>query len=340
MTTHEKIKLLIVDDSPTIQKILCKVFESEPDFEVVGLSSNPFEAIKFLDSRQIDIIILDLEMPKMDGMTFLQKIASAFRGHIIVMSTVVHNKPTIKEKLIELGAYDAYPKPDPKDPTFFSRLNASIRKAHSSGSKKAGSGIKKSSHSMPTSMLLIASSTGGTEGVRKILNDLNEAPASLVVQHMSAQFTKTFAQSLQNNVHFEVKEAAEGDEIYEGRVLIAPGDFHVEVVQKAGSLIVKLNKNPQLHGVRPAADPTFFSIPDSVARNSTAVVLSGMGKDGAEGIRSLKKRGSEVIVESEESCVVFGMPKAAIETGCVDRVLHINEIGSALNAKFAKKAAS
>lgn len=339
MTSQDKIKLLIIDDSPTIQKLLCKVFENEADFEVVGLSSNPFEAIKFLESRQIDVIILDLEMPKMDGMTFLQKIASAFKGQIIVMSTVVHAKPAIKEKLIGLGAFDAYAKPDPKDPTFFSRLNASIRKAHAGGPRKTSTLTRRSSHSMPHSMLLIASSTGGTEGVRKILNDLVDAPATIVVQHMSAQFTKTFAQSLQNTVHFEVKEAEEGDEVFEGRVLIAPGDFHVEVMQKAGSLVVTLNKNPQIHGVRPAADPTFFSIPDSIARHSTAVVLSGMGRDGAEGIRSLKKRGSEVMVESEESCVVFGMPKAAIDTGCVDRVLHINDIGPALNLKFAKKAA-
>lgn len=336
---QEKIKLLIVDDSPTIHKILCKVFGSESDFEVVGLSSNPFEAIKFLEAKQIDVIILDLEMPKMDGMTFLQKITSVFRGQIIVMSTVVHDKPAIREKLISMGAYECFAKPDPKDPDFFPRLNACIRRAYSQIKLKPTANAKRSADAH-RGILLIAASTGGTEGVRSILKEFTESPpATVVIQHMSAQFTKTFAQSLQTSVQFEVKEADEGDEVLEGRVLIAPGDFHVNLVQRSGSLFVTLNKDPQMHGVRPAADPTFFSVPDAIAKHSTVVVLSGMGKDGAEGVRFLKKRGSEVFVEAESSCVVFGMPKAAIDTGCVDHVLDIKELGPALSAKFLKKAA-
>lgn len=332
MTTKKKI--LIVDDSTVIQKLLFVTLSKEPDFEIVGVCSDPFEAKEYILNGEVDCMILDLEMPKMDGMTFLKKLMQTHPLKIIILSAAVETNPTLVESLIKYGAHSVFAKPNGVSTTTFDLLKTSIRSTSSHVTKHSLSG--KSAHA-PKEFLLIAASTGGTEGVKKILTRLPYNPdlAVIVIQHMAAKFTKTFAESLDKLSEYIVKEAENNDPVIAGSAFIAPGNFHIEVIkQDRTKIVIESNQKPHMHSVRPAADITFLNFPVEFARHSTAVVLSGMGKDGAEGVAYLKKNGAQTMAESEASCVVFGMPKAAIQTGCIDQVLSIDEICQYLDKKF------
>ncbi len=329
-----KKKILIVDDSTVIQKLLFVTLSKEPDFEIVGVCSDPFEAKEYILNGEVDCMILDLEMPKMDGMTFLKKLMQTHPLKIIILSGAVETNPALVDSLIKFGAHSVFAKPNGFSTTTFDLLKTSIRTTSSHATKHSvGS---KTAHA-PKEFLLIAASTGGTEGVKKILTSLPYNPdvAVIIIQHMAAKFTKTFAESLDKLSEYIVKEAENNDSVVAGTAYIAPGNFHIEVIkQDRTKIMIESNQKPHMHSVRPAADITFLSFPVELAKHSTAVVLSGMGKDGAEGIAYLKKNGAHTMAESEASCVVFGMPKAAIQTGCIDEVLSIDEICQHLDKKF------
>lgn len=330
-----KKKILIVDDSAVIQKLLFVTLSKEPDFEIVGVCSDPFEAKEYILNSEVDCMILDLEMPKMDGMTFLKKLMQTHPLKIIILSGAVETNTTLIDSLLKNGAHSVFAKPNGVSTTTFDRLKASIRAEANYISKHTlGS---KSQHA-PKEFLLIAASTGGTEGVKKILKSLPYNPdlSVIVIQHMAAKFTKTFADSLDKLSEYIVKEADHNDHVNAGSAYIAPGNFHIEMIkQDRTKFLIQSNQKPHMHSVRPAADITFLSFPEDLCRSTTAIVLSGMGKDGAEGITYLKKHGAQTLAESEASCVVFGMPKAAIQTGCIDQVLSIEDICQYLDKKFS-----
>lgn len=335
-----KIKILIVDDSLIIQKLLNNFLSKQTDFELVGTCSDPFEASEFIMANKVDCMILDLELPKMDGVTFLKKIIQASSIQTIILSGLIETDPSLRQKLIGIGAFDAFAKPKGNATDFFNALNASIRSSFAKhvtalNTLKANSGRL-------NEILLIASSTGGTDGVRKILQSLGpNPPAVVIIQHMAAMFTKKFADSLNLVSQFDVEEINDHSIIEGGKAYIAPGNYHVNIIRNGDqSFWFELNQSAHIHAVRPAADYTFLNLPKNLIKKSTVIVLSGMGRDGASGLAHLKKNGAKTIAESEKSAVVFGMPKAAIETGGVDLVLTIDEICSYLASEYNHTASA
>ncbi len=339
MSPH-KIKILLVDDSVIMQKLLKRFLSNEPDFEVVGICADPFEASQFLSENKVDCMVLDLEMPKMDGVTFLKKVTESCTVQTIILSGLVESDPSLREKLKSIGAYDAFGKPNGSTTDFFPQLIASIRNS-CKASFPVSAEIKTEKHNIKE-MILIASSTGGTDGVRKIVQALGPNPPTvIIVQHMAAAFTKKFAVSLNMVAQFEIEEIRDHSLLEDHKGYVAAGNYHVRVLaNKNSTFSFELNQEPHVHAVRPSADHTFLNMPAALIKSCTVIVLTGMGKDGAAGLAHLKKNGAKTIAESEKSAVVFGMPKAAIQTGCVDRVLTLKEICDYLTAKYNKNKAA
>lgn len=336
-----KIRVLIVDDSAVIRTLLQKILSSDEEIEVVGTAPDPYAGRDKLVTLKPDVMILDIEMPKMDGLTFLTKVMEHFPTRTIIFSSLSLERSEVALKCLELGAIDTMPKPA-IDVTkgmmdfqneLISRVKTAAKarlpeKKTAEAPKTPVQKVKSDSLIRTTHQILaIASSTGGTEALKKVLAGLPaDIPGTVVVQHMPAVFTKTYAQHLNAMFPFEVKEAEDGDRILPGRVLIAPGDFHMEIVRSGGYYSIKLHQEPSLHGVRPAADYLMRSVARYAGANAIGVVLTGMGKDGAQGLVEMKKAGSYNIAQNEETCIVFGMPKVAIEYGAIDKVIALEDI--------------
>lgn len=316
-----KIKILIVDDSMVIQKLLSTFISKQPDFEIIGVCSDPFQASQILTDFEVDCMILDLELPKMDGVTFLKKLSQTFKVNTIVLSGLVSPHSNLKDKLIALGAADALSKPNGHDNEgFFNNLFASIRRT------KANQEPRQQIFNAHSELLIIASSTGSTENIRRIMIAYENPPTTIIVQHMGTEFTNKFAKSMNLLTQFEISEAQNSTLLQKNHAYIAPGNFHLKVSNDGKNYCFELSQDSHVHGVRPSADITMLTLPTELAKNTTVVVLSGMGKDGAAGLAHLKKLGATTIAESEKTSVVFGMPKAAIETGFVDQILDFDQI--------------
>lgn len=341
-----KIRVLLVDDSAVIRTMLQKILSSDPDIEVVGTAPDPYVGREKLVNLKPDVMILDIEMPKMDGITFLTKVMEHFPTRTIIFSSLSLERSEVALKCLEVGAVDTMAKPAidvtkgvmafkeeliakvkmvaksklPTKKKSLSLVNPVI-KTH----KPVSGALLKTTHQI----LAIASSTGGTEALKVVLSGLPaDIPGTVIVQHMPAVFTKTYAEHLNRMFPFEVKEAEDGDKVLPGRVLIAPGDFHMEIVRSGGYYNVKLHQQPAMHGVRPAADYLLKSVAHYAGSNAIGIVLTGMGKDGAQGLLEMKKAGSYNLAQNEESCVIFGMPKVAIECGAIDKVMALDDIAS------------
>lgn len=338
-----KIRVLIVDDSSVIRALLTSLLSSDPEIEVVGVAPDPYIARDKVVSLKPDVMTLDIEMPKMDGITFLGKVMQHFPVRTLIFSSLSAKNSAMALKAMEAGAIDVMAKPaidvtkglnSLKD-ELTSRIKMvakaklfgvpSVKKepVPRAASRLQTEALQKTTHQI----LAIASSTGGTEALKVVLPALPEdLPGTVIVQHMPPVFTKTYAESLQRICPFEVKEAENGDRVVPGRVLLAPGNFHMELSRSGAHYFVKLHQEPFLHGVRPAADYLMKSVAKYAGSNAVGVVLTGMGKDGADGLLAMKAVGGYNIAQDESSCVVFGMPKAAIEVEAVHRVLPLDRI--------------
>jgi two-component system chemotaxis response regulator CheB len=334
----KKIRVLIVDDSSIIRTLLTKILSSDNDIEVVGTAPDPFIARDKIVSLKPDVMTLDIEMPKMDGVTFLGKVMQHFPIRTIVISSLSVAGSESALKALEAGAVDVVAKPAIDVTKSLEDLGAEIIQrvkmaARAKLIKKvvlqkpkvltSTSALARTTHQI----LAIASSTGGTEALKVLLPSLpSDLPGTVIVQHMPPVFTKAYAQHLQQICPFEVKEAEQGDRVIPGRVLLAPGNYHMELNRSGAQYFVELNQKPALHGVRPAADLLMNSVAKFAGSNAIGVVLTGMGKDGAEGLLKMKQAGSFNIAQNEDTCVVFGMPKVAIELKAIDLVCDLDEI--------------
>ncbi|WP_408098057.1 chemotaxis response regulator protein-glutamate methylesterase [Peredibacter sp. HCB2-198] len=341
---QQKIRVLLVDDSAVIRTMLQKILSSDPDIEVVGTAPDPYVGREKLVALKPDVMILDIEMPKMDGITFLTKVMEHFPTRTIIFSSLSLERSEVALKCLEVGAIDTMAKPaidvSKGVMAFKDELIAKVKmvaKSKLPTKKKSLSLVNPvaKTHSPSSGALLrtthqilaVASSTGGTEALKVLLSGLPaDIPGTVIVQHMPAVFTKTYAEHLNKMFPFEVKEAEDGDKVLPGRVLIAPGDFHMEIVRSGGYYNVKLHQQPAMHGVRPAADYLLKSVAHYAGSNAIGIVLTGMGKDGAQGLLEMKKAGSYNLAQNEETCVIFGMPKVAIECGAIDKVMPLDEI--------------
>jgi len=343
------IKVLIVDDSSVMRNLLTALLSNEPDIQVVATAPDPYVAREKLVEFSPDVMTLDIEMPKMDGISFLEKVMKHFPTRTIIISSLSTHGSAEALRAFELGAVDVIAKPTSDISNSLHRMRREILSRVRTAAK-AKIQIRNTEQSIPVAthqsriiaskspeqiasavsqkVVAIASSTGGIEALTTLLSSLpNEIPPILVVQHMPPVFTKILAEKLNKILPFEVIEAKHGDPIIPGRVVLAPGDYHMEVSKKNLSFEINLHQSPPLHNVRPAADYLMKSVAKNMGSQAIGVVLTGMGRDGARGLSDMKAAGSYNIAQNEETCVVFGMPKVAIALGGVHKILPIEEIG-------------
>lgn len=338
------IKVLVVDDSALIRKILTEELSKYPDIKVVASAIDPYFARDKIIETEPDVIILDLEMPRMDGLSFLSKLMKYYPKPVVVFSSLTREMNDTAIKALELGAVEVVGKPVSYSTTdeVNKKLVRAIRNASMVRfSDKPYQNIpnqtvevkNKVSTNFTTThkVIAIGSSTGGTIALEKVLTELPvDMPGIAVVQHMPEGFTASFAKRLNDLCILEVREAKDGDMVVSGRVLIAPGNKHMVVERSGGNYIVRIKDGPMEHFQRPAVDPLFRSVAKNVGKNAIGVILTGMGSDGAQGMLEMKRSGAYNIAQDEKTSLVFGMPKEAINLGGVDEILPLEKIPSKL----------
>jgi two-component system chemotaxis response regulator CheB len=342
----KKLKVLIIDDSALVRDILKKGLSKDPNIEVVGAAPDVFIGRDMIVKYRPNVLTLDIEMPRMDGVEFLKKLMPQYPLPVVVVSSLTQKGKDITLQALEAGAVDYVPKPA-KDiarglEEMMLELITKVKIASTANvsswknkrpepkSKEEIEESKALSESTDK-VVVIGASTGGTEAIRKVIENLPQTtPGIVVVQHMPAGFTKTFADRLNQVSLMQVKEAEDGDRIFNGRVLIAPGDFHMKVKRSGGQYIVSCEQGDKVNGHRPAADVLMLSAAEHVGANGFGVILTGMGNDGARGMKAMKDAGAKTIGQDESTSVVYGMPKVAYEMGGVDIQMPLDKIPKSL----------
>ena len=339
-----KIKVLVVDDSALVRKAITDALSMDPNIEVVGSASDPLFAMEKIPRLQPDVMTLDMEMPRMDGLTFLRKLKSqGSKIKVIVISSLTQQGSQIALDAIEAGAVDVLAKPD-------GQLSIGMLASQlANHGKAAATALYKpvkapmTVHRAPLNrvltppgitdrrLIVMGSSTGGLEALRYLLPQLpNGLPPILIVQHIPAFFSKAVAERLNKLSNYEVREAVDDEVLHAGLCLIAPGDFHLMVVLKGDVYRTRLVQTPPIHHCRPAVDVLFRSAAQCAGHHVVAVLMTGMGNDGAVGMQFVSQAGGQTIAEHEDTCVVFGMPRAAIELGVVQQVVPLHQMADAL----------
>jgi two-component system chemotaxis response regulator CheB len=342
---NRKIRVLVIDDSALMRRILTELLARDPDIEVIGAAPDPYIARDKILKLQPDVLTLDVEMPRMDGLTFLEKL---MRGHpmpVVMVSSLTQQGCETTLRALELGAVDFVSKPQ-LDLT--ERMAETIPEVAEKVKMAAGVRLRPSSqaHASPKReasaprptlatvkttyrIIAVGASTGGTEALRAFLTDLPaDAPGIVIVQHMPEKFTKAFAERCDKVCTIRVKEAEDGDRVLQGHALIAPGNYHMRLCRDGASYHVRIDQSPPVNRHRPSVDVLFHSAAEAVGCNAVGVIMTGMGDDGARGLLAMKQAGAKTIAQDEHTCVVFGMPKEAIKLGAVDAILPLPQIPS------------
>lgn len=337
---EKTIKVLIVDDSALVRKILTQQLSCDPDIVIIGTAPDPFIARDKIVELNPDVVLLDIEMPRMDGLTFLEKLMKHRPTRVIIVSSLAKAGGVVALRALELGALEVLAKPGASysvadmSEQLIEKIKAvasvkkySFGKGPTLQATPPGKALLKTSHKI----IAIGASTGGTEALREVLTPLpsNMAPI-LVVQHMPQHFTKAFADRLNGLCQMQVKEAEHGELITPGKVLIAPGNKHMELKRSGAQYFVELSDGALVFHQRPSVEVLFNSVATYAGSNSIGVMLTGMGKDGATGLLKMKEAGAQTLAQDERTCVVFGMPREAIIMGAVTRTLPLQEIPRAL----------
>ena len=350
-----KIRVLTVDDSALMRQVLATLLSKDPGIEVIGSAPDPFIAREKIKALNPDVLTLDVEMPKMDGLTFLEKL---MRGHpmpVVMVSSLTEAGCQTTLRALELGAVDFITKPkiDLREgmEDVAQDLIAKVKAAAIANVKRQASGVRRemtplTSHPSPLmssmikttdTIIAIGSSTGGTEAVKDVLMALPpNTPPILITQHMPERFTKTWADRMNQLCRISVKEAEDGDSVLPGHALVAPGSYHMTLVRSGARYTVRINQDPPVNRHRPSVDVMFASVAQYAGANAVGVILTGMGGDGAKEMLAMKQAGAFTIAQDEASCVVFGMPKEAIKLGGVDKILPLSEIPAAIVAYVSK----
>lgn len=340
-----KIKVLVIDDSAVIRTLLTEILNDAGDIEVIGTAQDPLFAKSKLASLQPDVITLDVEMPRMDGLTFLQELMHTNPTPVLMVSSLTQRACDTTLRALELGAIDYVTKPSiditsgvealAKEIIAKVRIAAKARlrlPGRPIGITPAPTGPKVSAldtTKMATTDKLIAigASTGGTQAITDVITQLPPSvPGIVIVQHMPPVFTKSYAERLNTTARINVKEAEHGDRILRGTAFIAPGGRHMSIRRDGAMYYLELSDGPPVNYVKPAVDVLFRSVARFAGKNAVGVILTGMGEDGARGLKEMREHGAQTFAQDEASCVVFGMPKRAIEMDAVDRVLPLSQI--------------
>jgi two-component system chemotaxis response regulator CheB len=333
-----KITVLIVDDSAIARKALKEALESDHSIKVVGVAADPYIARDKILELKPNVVTLDVEMPRMDGVTFLQKLMRYYPIPVVMVSSLTQKGAETTMAAMEAGALEIVAKPVLEKHNLQPILNELIDKVKAAARariKPPPSAEELARRRRPlTSMVAttnklvaIGASTGGTEALKDILMKMPpNSPGVLVVQHMPEMFTTAFARRLDDLCEIDVKEAADGDSVLNGRCLIAPGNHHMVLRRSGSRYFVEIKDGPPVNRHRPSVEVLFSSVARAAGANAVGVILTGMGSDGAIGLLNMKTEGARTIAQDEDSCVVFGMPKEAIKLGAVDRVAPLNDI--------------
>jgi len=343
----KKIRVLIVDDSALVRKTLSDLLTSDPDIEIMGTASDPFVAAKKMKIEVPDVITLDVEMPRMDGITFLKKIMSQHPIPVIICSTLTDKGTETAFKALEYGAVEIITKPKLGTRQFLEESKVRMCDAVKAAArvhvkrilpkKKAEPKLtadavlaKPSSRAMVKTtekIVVIGASTGGTEALSTFLEALpQDSPGIVIVQHMPENFTASFAKRLDMSCNISVKEAVDNDSILRGRALIAPGNYHLLLKRSGARYHVQIKTGPLVSRHRPSVDVLFRSTARYAGANAIGVIMTGMGDDGAQGMLEMKEAGAFTIAQDEATSVVFGMPQEAIKRGGVDKIMPLQNI--------------
>ncbi len=351
---NKKIRVLVIDDSALVRQTMVDILTSDPDIEVMGTAADPFAAARRIQAEVPDVITLDVEMPRMDGITFLRKLMSQRPIPVVMCSTLTESGSETLMQALEAGAVDVILKPridtaellreaqthicDTVKAAARARLRARTPPAQTQPKLSADAmlpaPVRQGAMARTTdSVICIGASTGGTEAIRAVLEALPAAtPGIVIVQHMPEKFTAAFAQRLNGLCALEVKEAADGDAVLQGRALIAPGNFHMLLQRSGARYYVTVKAGPLVSRHRPSVDVLFRSAAGSAGANAVGIIMTGMGDDGARGLAEMRAAGAATIAQDEASSVVFGMPKEAIALGAVDRILPLDRLPAAIVA--------
>ncbi len=375
----KKYRVLVVDDSAVVRQSLSAILEADPEIEVMGTAADPIIAVKKIQVEVPDVITLDIEMPRMDGLTFLRKIMAQRPIPVVVISSLTTRGTEAAMKALEYGASEVIGKPSMNPDVFFQESHimlcdavkaaaqSKIRRVTADDIKERASQTSPAPLSIPTpkpaptrtsipsgltvvqpkytadaileksnpadvvipteKIIVIGSSTGGTEAIRTLLRSMPaDMPGIAIVQHMPEGFTRSFSNSLDQISRLSVKEAENGDKLYRGRVLIAPGNKHMLLKRIGKEYFVEVKEGPLVNRHRPSVDVLFRSAARYAGSNAIGVILTGMGNDGAKGMKEMHDAGAHTIAQDEQSCVVYGMPKEAVKNGGVDDVVALDRI--------------
>jgi two-component system chemotaxis response regulator CheB len=341
------IKVLVVDDSAIVRKVVTEELSKYNDIEIVGTAIDPYAARDKIVRLKPDVITLDMEMPRMDGLSFLAKLMKHLPMPVVVLSSLTPKNSEIAIKALELGAVEVLCKPGAAYSTqdisrplvrairaaACARMDFDLEKTQYVDEKAdLNNLLRETTHKV----IAIGASTGGTKAIESVLMKMPAtSPGTVIVQHMPESFTTSFAERLNKSCEMEVREARDKDHVVPGVALIAPGNFHMILRRSGANYLVRIKDGPQVHYQRPAVDVLFQSVAKTAGKNAIGVLLTGMGVDGAKGLLAMNRNGAYTIAQDEKTSVVFGMPREAIKIGAANRVVSLQnmsfEIINALN---------
>ncbi|MFO7714232.1 chemotaxis response regulator protein-glutamate methylesterase [Desulfosarcina sp.] len=332
------IRVLIVDDSAVVRKVFTAALSRTRGIAVVGTAPDPYVARDKIVTLRPDVVTLDIEMPRMDGITFLKKLMKHYPIPVIIVSSLTQKGSQMALEALSAGALEVISKPTAAYSVgdmglqladkirAVAHVNLKARNLNPPPTSAAPAPASFLAHTT-NKIIAIGASTGGTEAIRAVLETMPpNVPGIVIVQHMPAKFTTSFAERLNSLSQIRVKEAADGDSVVNGQALLAPGNYHMLLRHSGARYYVEIKSGPMVHHQRPAVDVLFRSVSKTAGANAVGIIMTGMGADGAAGLLEMKQAGARTIAQNEESCVVFGMPKEAIKKGGVDKIVPLREI--------------
>lgn len=347
-----KIKVLIVDDSALIRSVMREIIDSQPDMEVVGVAPDPLVARELIRERSPDVLTLDVEMPKMDGLDFLERLMRLRPMPVVMVSSLTEQGSETTLRALELGAVDFVAKPKmaiQSGMREYTELIADKVRTAARARVKArtrSSSVPENLSPLPSlrnplssseKLIIIGASTGGTEAIREFLQQMpSDCPGILIVQHMPEGFTRSFAQRLDGLCRIAVKEAEHNDRVLPGHAYLAPGHSHLKLAKSGANYVTQLDQGPPVNRHRPSVDVLFESAAAHAGKNALGVILTGMGKDGAAGMLRMREAGAVNFAQDESSCVVYGMPREAVATGAVHEVAALAQLPVRVLERLAK----
>jgi two-component system chemotaxis response regulator CheB len=355
--TKRRIRVLVVDDSALVRQAISDALGRDPEIEVVGTAPDPYVAREKIARLDPDVITLDLEMPRMDGLTFLRILMKHHPLPVVVVSSLTQAGSQAALEAMEAGAVDVLAKPD--GTMSLGALGERLA-WHVKAAAEAGSRLRRQPVSPPATavapavpvkptgrppqdrqIIVIGASTGGVEALRRLVTRLPaQLPPVAIVQHISATFSRAVAERLDSLAALRVREAGDNEPLLPGECVLAPGDVHLAVEHRGGGFRTRLVRSPPLHHCRPAVDVLFRSAAEAAGPHVVAALLTGMGSDGALGMKAIRETGGTTLAEHQSTCVVYGMPRAAIEMGVVDRIVPLDDMAAAIVEETARRRSS